>query len=99
MIVDEFVPAVTPVAVRLATVVPQPVEWIWPGRIPRGKLTLVIGDPGLGKSFFGLDVAARISRGATWPDGGRAPGGTSVILSAEDGLADTIRPRLERLQA
>jgi hypothetical protein len=98
-VIDEFAPGGVPVVVRLSDVVPEPVEWLWPGRIPRGKLTLLIGDPGLGKSFLTLDIAARLSRSATWPDGGHAPAGDSVLLSAEDGLADTIRPRLDQLAA
>ncbi|HEV8642372.1 MAG TPA: AAA family ATPase [Methylomirabilota bacterium] len=99
MIVDDFMSALTPVVVRLDTVAPELVEWVWPGRIPRGKLTLLIGDPGVGKSFLALDIAARVSRGAAWPDGGRAPASAIVLLSAEDGLADTIRPRLDTLNA
>jgi hypothetical protein len=99
MVIDEFATALVPVVVRLDTVAPELVEWIWPGRIPRGKLTLLIGDPGLGKSFLALDIAARVSRGAVWPDGGRAPLGAIVLLSAEDGLSDTIRPRLDKLNA
>ncbi len=65
--------------------------------IALGKLTIVAGDPGLGKSFLTLDLAARVSVGAPWPDDPhlkRTPGGV-VILSAEDGLEDTIRPRLD----
>ncbi len=88
-----------PAIIRLDTVAPEEIEWLWPGRIPRGKLTLLIGDPGLGKSFLLLDVAARISTGAPWPDGGHAPLGDAVLLSSEDGLADTIRPRLDALHA
>jgi hypothetical protein len=66
------------------------------GRIPLGKMTLLAGDPGLGKSFVTLDIAARVTRGTGWPDG--APSGqpgTVILLSAEDDAADTIRPRLE----
>jgi putative DNA primase/helicase len=51
--------------------------------------------PGIGKSQISLDIAARISTGAEWPDGGKAPVGNVVILSSEDGLADTVRPRLD----
>lgn len=85
-----------PVLVNLAAVQRERVEWIWPGRLARGKLHILDGDPGLGKSTTALDLAARLSRGATMPDGspGTAPAG-AVILSAEDGVADTIRPRLE----
>ncbi len=86
-----------PVIVRLSDVKPEPIAWLWPGRIALGKLTLIAGDPGLGKSFLTLDMAARVSRGRAWPD---APdvattAGGVVLLSAEDGIADTIRPRLD----
>ena len=85
-----------PVLVNLATVQREHVEWIWPGRLARGKLHMLDGDPGLGKSTTALDLAARLSRGAAMPDGspGMAPAGV-VILAAEDGIADTVRPRLE----
>jgi len=86
-----------PVLVWLADVRPEPVSWLWPGRIALGKLTLIAGDPGLGKSFLTLDMAARVSRGWAWPDAtgvATTPGGV-VLLSAEDGLPDTIRPRLD----
>jgi putative DNA primase/helicase len=53
------------------------------------------GDPGLGKTQVGLDIAARLSTGDRWPDGGVAPIGNSIIMSAEDGIGDTIVPRLE----
>jgi hypothetical protein len=84
--------------VRLADVVPEAVRWLWRQRVPRGKLTILDGDPGLGKSLITIDIAARVTRHAAMPDGTlpelEGPGGV-VLLSAEDGLADTIRPRLE----
>jgi putative DNA primase/helicase len=86
-----------PLIVRLSEVRPESVSWLWPGRVALGKLTLLAGDPGLGKSFVTLDMAARVSTGVGWPDrrGERfAPGGV-VLLTAEDGIADTIRPRLD----
>ncbi len=85
------------VIVRLADVEPEPVAWLWPGRIALGKLTLIAGDPGLGKSFLTLDMAARVSRGTPWPDAldTAQPAGGVVLLSAEDDVADTIRPRLD----
>lgn len=83
---------------RLSDVVPQPVRWLWRGRIPFGKVTILDGDPGLGKSLVSLDVAARVSTARTMPDGTTGdliePAGV-VLLSAEDDSADTIRPRLE----
>jgi hypothetical protein len=86
-----------PVIVRLSDVKSEPVAWLWPGRIPLGKLTLIAGDPGLGKSFLTLDMAARVSSGSALPD---APGVTTtpggvVLLNAEDGVADTVCPRLK----
>jgi hypothetical protein len=84
-----------PELVRVSEVDPTPVEWLWVGRLARGKVTLNGGDPGLGKTQVGLDILARISVGSEWPDGGTAPRGRVIVLSAEDGVADTIRPRLE----
>ena len=91
---------VAPIAPSLKTlgdVDPEPIRWLWPERMAIGKLTLLAGDPGLGKSFVTLDLAARVSRGDGWPDCQAVtsePGGV-VLLSAEDDLADTIRPRLD----
>ena len=82
-----------PRLVCLADVEPEEVRWLWPGRFACGKFTLLIGDPGLGKSFLTLDVAARVSRGAELPNGGGGVEGGVVLLSAEDGIADTIRVR------
>jgi hypothetical protein len=105
----------------------QPVEWLWPGKIPIGKVTLLVGDPGLGKSLVALDVAARVSSGSAWPDSspGGTPGasgdgrgvcaanapdpatpftplrdvppkiGSVILLTTDDDVGDTIRPRLE----
>lgn len=90
-----------PVLVPLASVNPQPVEWLWPGWILRGAVNQLDGDPGLGKSTLTLDLAARVSRG--WPmppwranheHAGGQPAGV-LLLSAEDDLARTIRPRLD----
>jgi hypothetical protein len=79
----------------LSEVEPEQVEWLWEGRLPRGKLAVLDGDPGLGKSAVTLDVAARVSAGLELPDGERCGPAGVVLLSAEDGLADTIRPRLD----
>jgi hypothetical protein len=74
---------------------PQPIEWLWPNRIARGKTSVFAGHPGLGKSQLTLDIAAAVSTGRTWPDGKACEAGNVVILSAEDDASDTIRPRLE----
>jgi hypothetical protein len=84
-----------PVGKLLSEVEPESVEWLWPGRLPLGKLAVLDGDPGLGKSAVTLDLAARVSAGLELPDGGRCEPAGVVLLSAEDGLADTIRPRLD----
>ena len=74
---------------------PEPVEWLWPGRVAIGKQTLIAGEAGLGKSQVTIAMAAAVTTGGTWPCGeGRAPLGNVIILSAEDGAADTIIPRL-----
>ena len=89
------------IATYVASVDRQQLEWLWPGRIPLGKLTLMCGDPGLGKSFVTLDMAARVSTGDPWPDTSllRQPAGGVVLFNAEDDLADTIAPRLDRMGA
>jgi len=76
-------------------IAPKPVRWLWPGRIPLGKLTLLIGDPGLGKSLLTADVASRVTRGAPFSDRAMCESGGVIFLSAEDDAADTIRPRLD----
>ncbi len=84
----------------LADVEPEQVRWLWPGRIPLGKLTMLDGDPGLGKSLVTLDLAARVSTGSPMPgETERMTLAAVVILTAEDGLGDTVRPRLDALGA
>lgn len=75
-------------------VTPKAVDWIWRGRIARGKVTAIGGDPGVGKGTLGVDLAARISTGRDFPDGVPAPLGRVLLLSGEDDEADTITPRL-----
>jgi putative DNA primase/helicase len=77
----------------------EEVEWYWEPKIAAKKVTLLAGDPGLGKSFIALYKAAVISTGGKWIDGGTAPAGDTLLLSLEDDPADTIRPRLDALGA
>src|SRR5690349_20798344 len=84
-----------PKTVRLADIVTEQVSWLWPRRIPLGKLTVLDGDPGLGKTTVMLDIAARVTRGTAMPDGAVTEESSVVIATAEDGLGDTIRPRCE----
>jgi hypothetical protein len=74
---------------------PQEIKWLWPKRFARGKVSLLVGDPGLGKSFITLDMAARLSTGCDWPDGTACAVGESIIVNCEDDPADTLRPRLD----
>jgi putative DNA primase/helicase len=73
----------------------KPVEWLWRGRIPKGKLTMYDGDPGVGKSVVTMDIAARVSAGRTFPDGAPCETGNVLIVNVEDAIDDTIVPRLK----
>lgn len=82
--------------VRVGDVAPESLRWLWEPRIARGKLSLIAGDPGLGKSLVTLAMATTVSVGGRWPgDGTQAPLGAALMLSDEDDVADTIRPRLD----
>ncbi|MDO8879987.1 MAG: AAA family ATPase [Coriobacteriia bacterium] len=84
------------VGIIVADVAPEAVQWLWYGRIPAGKVSVIDGDPGLGKSTLTLDLAARVSCGLPMPDDRVRIGPAGVVLlSAEDDIADTIRPRLD----
>jgi hypothetical protein len=85
----------SPSARAVADLAPQPVTWLWPGRFPAGKLSLLMGDPQLGKSLLTLDLCARLSAGRPWPDDTPGSGpAAALVINGEDGEADTIRPRL-----
>lgn len=77
--------AVSLVVVNLGGVEARPTKWLWDGRIPFGYITLLVGRPGEGKSFFTIDLASRVSTGSPWPDGnGFAPLGSVLFISLED---------------
>jgi putative DNA primase/helicase len=81
--------------VVLAEVTQEPVRWLWPKKIPLGKVTVVYGEAGLGKTSWSLDLAARVSAGHNWPDGAPGAGPAKVLLiNGEDNLNETICPRL-----
>jgi hypothetical protein len=80
----------------LSDIEAKPVRWLWPGRIARGKLTILAGNPSLGKSQITASIAAIVTTGGCWPvDLRRCTAGDVLFLSAEDDPADTLRPRLE----
>lgn len=74
---------------------PKPIDWLWNGRLALGKITLLTGDGGVGKSMLTCDWASRISQGIAFPDGGVATIGDVFFIGAEDGAEDTVRPRLD----
>ena len=74
----------------------EEVKWLWDPYLPRGKLTIVLGNPGEGKTTFVLAVIAALTRGESLPESEQALEPLDVIYqTAEDGLADTIKPRLD----
>ncbi|MBK9019625.1 MAG: AAA family ATPase [Sulfuritalea sp.] len=74
-----------------ASVIPELIRWFWKSRIALGKLTLIAGDPGLGKSMLMASLAAHCSTGRAWLTGEPCPCGDVLFVSAEDDPADTIR--------
>lgn len=97
--VGKELPLEEEIDVCMADVQPQEVEWLIEPYIPLGKFTIVEGDPDEGKSFAMLAIAAAIARGGGLPFGNLEEAGNVILLSAEDGRADTIRPRLDSLDA
>jgi archaellum biogenesis ATPase FlaH/Fe2+ or Zn2+ uptake regulation protein len=79
----------------LAEVKTQPIDWLWPKRIPLGKITILDGDPGMGKSLLALSVAASVSTGQPMPDGTPGKQGGVILIAPEDSAGDTIKPRLK----
>ena len=92
-------PGRTPILVRMADVEPEAVDWLWEPYIPIGKLTLLEGDPGLGKTWLSLVLAAAVSRGSPLPGSAARSPANVLIMTAEDGLGDTLRPRLDLAEA
>lgn len=85
------------VARCVADIQRENIAWLWPGRFPLETVSMLVGDPGLGKSMVTLGVAATVSNGGRWPihGEGEAPVGEVVLVSGEDSPSNTIRPRLE----
>ena len=85
--------------VCIADVVPQRTEWLWEGRIPLAQITLIDGEPGKGKGCITCDLAARVTRGGAMPlaavSSTPRPAAAVLFMSAEDALAQVIRPRLD----
>lgn len=76
------------------TLKPQPIEWIWTYWLAMGKLHILAGAPGQGKTTIALALAATLTVGGSWPDGTRCEVGNVLIWSGEDDPADTLLPRM-----
>lgn len=82
--------------IKMSEIQSQEVAWLWFPFIPYGKLTIVQGDPGDGKTTLVLNIAAKLSKGEGLDSKMKLTEPLNVIYqSAEDGLADTVKPRLE----
>ena len=73
---------------------PEPVRWLWPDWLALGKLHILAGAPGQGKTTIALACAATVTIAGRWPDGSRCDGGNVLIWSGEDDPGDTLLPRL-----
>ena len=87
------------IGTRLSDVADDHINWLWKPRIARKKITMLDGAPGLGKSLLLLDLAARVTTGRTMPDGSPGLLGNVLLINAEDGIGDTIKPRLSKAGA
>lgn len=85
--------------IRMSDVQPEEVHWLWYPYIPFGKLTIIQGDSGEGKTTFVLAVISAMTKGDALPERDAAEPVNVIYQTAEDGLADTIRPRLDALGA
>jgi archaellum biogenesis ATPase FlaH len=83
--------------IKLSDVETQQVKWLWHQRIPFGKITILDGDPGMGKSLLALTIAAHLSAGRLMPDNtyGWSRLGGILYIAPEDSAEDTIKPRVE----
>lgn len=75
-------------------IVPKPIHWLMPGWLAAGKLVLLAGSPGTGKTTIAMSFAGTLTSGGKWPDGTKSEPGTAVVWSGEDDPTDTLAPRL-----
>lgn len=80
--------------IKADTIIPTPIKWLWDGYLAGGKVHILGGAPGTGKTTIAIALAATITIGGRWPDGTRAEIGNVAIWSGEDDPADTLIPRL-----
>jgi len=82
---------------KISDIEPKPINWLWEDYMAKGTITLITGEPELGKSQITLNIAAIVTTGGTWPDNRKkqCKVGNVILISAEDSLEHTIRTRLE----
>jgi putative DNA primase/helicase len=82
---------------KISDIEPKPINWLWEDYMAKGTITLITGEPELGKSQITLNMAAIVTTGGIWPDNRkkRCKVGNVILISAEDSLEHTIRTRLE----
>jgi KaiC/GvpD/RAD55 family RecA-like ATPase len=86
--------------IRMSEIATEAIKWLWYPYIPFGKITVIQGDPGDGKTTAVLAIAAAVTTGKPLPESKETVGPVAVIFqTAEDGLGDTIKPRLEQAGA
>ena len=86
--------------IKMSEIQSEEIEWLWYPFIPYGKLTIIQGDPGDGKTSLALNIAAKLSRGESLDEEMKISEPINIIYqTAEDGLADTVKPRLELADA
>lgn len=80
----------------LGDIKPEEIVWLWPGYIPRGMLTIICGDGGVGKGCLSMDLVARLTQGKPFPlcDNAEEPGAVVLLANAEEDLQHTLVPRL-----
>jgi hypothetical protein len=90
-----------PLLSKMSDVVAEEVDWLWPGRIPIGMMTLLFGDGGVGKSQIALALASHVSQARPWPDDpkGKVAKGKVILIQSEDSLTHTVRPRVDAAKA
>ena len=93
-------PASGAVITCMSEIASEEIDWLWLGFIAIGKVSMMMGDPSVGKTMLTLDMAAKITNGSPWPvDNNYPPRGEVLLVSNEDDPADTLRPRLDAANA
>ena len=92
-------PTAKTVLLDASAIFPEEIMWLWPGFIAKRKLQLLAGLPEAGKTTLALSFVATVSAGLYWPDGTKALQGNCLVWTSEDGVEDTIIPRLMRMDA